>query len=255
MLPSATRIEEAGIYLDPVTKELSLSPPKTSSIEAAVTEDTLYRDKRDKAEWVAKWQKLYGEWSEVMNKIIMAYGLKREDGRPVNALKLCREWERLHLYGQNPDQANFELLEKMRAIVREAEWLQKKGAFGQDTDYMQRRGYSEAFNMATFGMCLDAVNAKKNKGLKGFVIDNFGAVFIMLAHVKDLGHTDLMRQYADNKDAFPEKDANAILEGTVAFLEKVTNKEVSQDILPDVLRPLVGSVMDMVLDSTPKWCS
>jgi len=257
MLPTgiSTKLEQAGFIYDPAKKELSLSPPKTQSpLAASVSEDALdsisYRGAKDKAEWVAKWQKVYGEWRNVMDEIVGIYELKKEEGRPKNALKLVAIYERLSASTSKEDYAAFMFLENMRRIVREAEWLQRKGAFGQDKEYMQRQGYAQAYNMATFGMCLDAANAKRIKGENDIVLDNFGAIFLMLINIDDRGHTDLMRQYKDNKDAFPEKDANEVLESARDYIVNVAfSKTVS---VPKHLERRVAQVMALILESTPQ---
>jgi len=262
--------------IEKVVRELSQSPPKSreafletdegvvavaegedvttttaSSIAAAAT--LTRRNQEDAADWVQKWTTCYQEWSTAMELVNIEYGLSKKDGRAQNALKLIKIYEGFCDVETQEAQQKLATLNKIRRMVRGSQNL--VWDFRRDEQYMQRQGYCEAFNMATFGMGWDAANAKLIKDQRHFELDNFGAVFMMLFHISDSGHIKLMREYKNNKDAFPERDANFILASALEFSKKLIPTSVEFDncvSIPQEMKDCVPKLVTLIIESTPE---
>ena len=167
--------------------------------------------------WVYKFSECYTSWKESQNGIMEILNLDISKPRTSNALVIAKRYQEKCLSMTDKGDLEFcRLANDMREKARRLNFYTDD--YFTDQDYLSKQGYSEAFNASVTSMGIDAANVNRIKE-QHIELDNFGAILHSLIDVQDRSHICLLKKYKNNKEAFPERDANQVLDELEIYLK------------------------------------
>jgi hypothetical protein len=189
--------------------------------------------------WRESWSRAYSQWSTSMNTVKELAKLDRSSTKAANSLKLVKKYEE-ECMSCIKGEETFKFCKAVSEMKNHSHVvLTMLENSAKDTDYLNRQGLSEAFNVSLMSMGIDAVCAKNNnQEFKKMELDNFGAILIMLLFADDTRHAKLLKGFWTNRDAYPERDADEMFASAYGYLK---NNDFPENAIGRVFEHVYGS--------------